>query len=247
MAAPWSDRMIFISQPLIDWALKERICGPARIEKIYSGIETDRFVPPSPDQRAKARSRWQIGSNDRVIGIVSKLWEGKGHHTLIEALPGILGRVPDARLMIVGEGQLRQELEAAVKRRSLERAVIFTGFQAEVQEVMAAFDISVLPSFFEGMGRVLLEAMAMEIPVVASRVGGIPDLVSDGENGYLVEAGRSAGFATAIAAILENPEQARRMGRSGRQMVTERFSADFMVRAIEKVYVETLAEKGLVT
>ena len=123
--------------------------------------------------------------------------------------------------------------------------VLFTGFQMDVSEIIGAFDVAVLPSFFEGMGRVILEAMAMAKPVVASRVGGIPDLLEDGRNGFLVQPGNVAELAAAIKKLLQDKALAEKMGREGRKMIDDKFSADIMVRSIEAVYRELLTRKGI--
>jgi glycosyltransferase involved in cell wall biosynthesis len=245
LASHWCDRMIFISQPLIDWALKERVVHQRKVVKIYSGIELDRFLPVSAPERYLIREKWGMGAGDAVIGIVSKLWEGKGHATLIRAFKEIKKEIPTAKLIIVGEGHLRESLIHQVQGLDLSDSVLFTGFLADISEMVATLDVAVLPSFFEGMGRVLLEAMAMGKPVVATRVGGIPDLVEHGANGLLVSPGDVTGLREAITRILRDKGLAERMGREGRKRVTDRFSADRMVSEIGAVYREILQAKGV--
>jgi glycosyltransferase involved in cell wall biosynthesis len=240
------DKMIFISQPLVDWALSEKIVlRRDKIEKIYSGIDLDRFRPVTDDEKIRIRKKWNIGHNDAVIGIVSKLWEGKGHEVLIRAFKEIKREIKEARLVIVGEGPLDSMLHEITDTLGLTDSVLFTGFQMDVAGIISSFDVAVLPSFFEGMGRVLLEAMAMEKPVVASRVGGIPDLVKDGINGFLITPGDVKGLAEALKKLLNDKGLANIMGRNGRKGITDRFSADAMVRSIKKIYIECLAGKGI--
>jgi glycosyltransferase involved in cell wall biosynthesis len=237
--------MIFISQPLVDWAIRERIASEEKIVKIYSGIELDLFRPVSKDRKNKIRKKWNLKQNAPVIGIVSKLWEGKGHVVLIEAFKALRKEIEDAVLVIVGEGLLYDKLVEVVNGNGLRDSVLFTGFQMDVSEIIATFDVAVLPSFFEGMGRVLLEAMAMGKPVVASRVGGIPDLVEDGVNGLLVRPGNVKELADALKIMLNGKKLAQKMGNEGRERVKEQFSADAMVHSIEKVYREVLTKKGI--
>lgn len=244
-ASRWCDKMIFISQPLLDWALREGITHKGKIVKIYSGIDLDRFQPVTEEEKARIRRKWSLGEEDVVIGMVSKLWEGKGHMQLIEAFRSLREEIRNARLVIVGEGYLHDRLRARVDQLNLKDAVIFTGFLMEVAEILATFDVAVLPSFFEGMGRVLLEAMAMEKPVVASRVGGIPDLVTHGLNGFLVRPGDVNELKQAIATLVQDRDLAERMGKEGRKRITEEFTALAMVQSIEKVYRELLQEKGI--
>jgi glycosyltransferase involved in cell wall biosynthesis len=244
-ASHWCDKMIFISQPLIDWALREGIVTEDKTVKIYSGIELDQFRPVTEDTKNSIRSKWRIGQEDVVIGVVSKLWEGKGHAILIEAIKELRKEIQNIRLVIVGEGYLNNELRNLVHMLGLSDSVLFTGFQMDVSEIMATFDIAVLPSFFEGMGRVLLEAMAMEKPVVASRVGGIPDLVEHGVNGFLVSPGDVLELSNAIKKIVIDKKLALEMSKKGRKRITEHFSAEAMVQSIEKVYNECLNAKGI--
>ncbi|MBW2063757.1 MAG: glycosyltransferase family 4 protein [Deltaproteobacteria bacterium] len=245
LAAHWCDRMIFISQPLIDWAIGEKIYTKDKIVKIYSGIDLDRFHPVSEEEQRRHRRKLNLGPQDAVIGIVSKLWEGKGHNVLITAFKKISQEVENARLVIVGEGYLLDELTCQVKDLGLEEFVVFTGFVEDVPGIISTFDVAVLPSFFEGMGRVLLEAMAMEKPVVASRVGGIPDLVDDGKNGFLVNPRDPDALAGSIVKLLKDRALAGSMGKAGLEKICDKYSAKQMVRAIEGVYREILNKKGV--
>jgi len=245
LASRWCDRMIFISQPLIDWALKEGITGKDKIVKIYSGIDLDKFHPVAADEEKLIRKKWNINEDDAVIGIVSKLWEGKGHEVLINAFSRIKDEIENAKLIIVGEGYLQDRLNKLVDGLGLKGSVIFTGFKSEVSEIISCFDVAVLPSFFEGMGRVLLEAMAMGKPVVASRVGGIPDLVRDNINGLLTEPGDEKALYGALKRLLTDRDLAHMMGREGIKSVNEQFSSKVMVRLISDLYVGELNRKGV--
>lgn len=244
-ASRWCDRLIFISQPLVDWARREKIGTSDKIVKIYSGIELDRFKPVADETARELRKRWGLDEQDAVVGIVSKLWEGKGHEVLLKAFRGIREMRNRAKLVIVGEGYLAERLRALVDEFHLNGAVVFTGFQDDVAPTIAAFDVAVLPSLFEGMGRVVLEAMAMSKPVVASRVGGIPDLVEHGVTGFLVSPGNVDELERHIAAILDNPLLGREMGLQGRKKISNRFSAAAMVDSIERVYRDLLSRKGV--
>ncbi len=244
-ASRWCDKMIFISQPLIDCALREQIVAEEKTVKIYSGIELDLFRPATSRTKNNSRKKWNIDQRAAVIGIVSKLWEGKGHVILLEAFKELKKEMKDAFLVIVGEGDLYDKLVRIANRNGLSDSVLFTGFQLDVSEIIATFDVAVLPSFFEGMGRVLLESMAMGKPVVASRVGGIPDLVEHGINGLLVTPGDTQELTDALQKILNDKKLAQRLGKEGQKRVKEQFSADVMVQSIEKVYRELLTKKGI--
>ena len=245
-ASHMCDKMIFISQPLVDWALREKIVLRGdKIAKIYSGIDLDRFRPVTEEEKNRVREKWNIRHDDAVIGIVSKLWEGKGHEILIRAFKEVKKDIKVARLIIVGEGPLYSMLNDLVDRLGLSDSVLFTGFQMDVAEIISSFDVVVLPSYFEGMGRVLLEAMAMGKPVVASRVGGIPDLVKDSVNGFLITPGDVKELSDALKKLLNNKGLANIMGRDGRKGIIDKFSTDVMVRSISDIYIECLKIKGI--
>jgi glycosyltransferase involved in cell wall biosynthesis len=245
-ASHMCDKMIFISQPLVDWALREKIVlRRDKIAKVYSGIDLERFRPVTEEEKNSVREKWNIRHDDAVIGIVSKLWEGKGHEILIRAFKEVKKDIKRARLIIVGEGPLDNMLHDLVDRLGLSDSVLFTGFQMDVAAIISSFDVAVLPSYFEGMGRVLLEAMAMEKPVVASRVGGIPDLVKDNVNGLLITPGDVKGLADALKKLLNDKRLANIMGRDGRKGITDKYSADAMVRSISNIYIECLKRKGI--
>lgn len=244
-ASHWCDKMIFISEPLIDWAIREKITSREKTVKIYSGIDINRFKPASDNEKKSARIGFGIPHNSPVAGIVSKLWDGKGHEMLITAFKEIKKDIRNAKLLIVGEGYLEAGLRSYVNETGLSDSVIFTGFKSDVREVMTCFDISVLPSFFEGMGRVLIEAMAMKIPVVASNVGGIPDIVKNNRNGLLVEPGNIFELSNAIKKLLTNKSMLLSMGENGHRAVKREFTAESMNEKILEVYKSCMKKKGL--
>lgn len=245
LASRWCDQLIFISQPLMNWAIRDGIGNRAQMKRIYSGIELERFQPVSEKTSVDLRKQWGLGPKDAVVGMVSKLWDGKGHDILLHAFHKVRQVKAEAKLVIVGEGYLLEKLKGHAERLGLDGDVLFPGFQMDVAPLVATFDVAVLPSLFEGMGRVLLEAMALEKPVVASRVGGIPDLVEHGVNGYLVRPGDSEELQAAILRILNDPLRAREMGQAGRKKIKSEFDARVMVESIEAVYRELLSRKGV--
>jgi glycosyltransferase involved in cell wall biosynthesis len=230
-----------ISQPLQEWGLRMRIGHREQYTKIYSGIELDKFKCTRPP--AELRSSLGICRDDFVVGLVAKLWTGKGHAVTISAIKQLVQTDPNIKLLIVGEGYLRSELEAQTKALGLQQNVVFTGFRSDIPDLNAMFDIAVLPSDFEGMGRVLLEAMVMGKAVVASNVGGIPDIVDDGETGILVPAGDVNALAEAIGRLCHDVSLRERMGEAGYRKITQQFSSETMVEQIRQVYEETAKHK----
>ncbi|MGH2396841.1 MAG: glycosyltransferase family 4 protein [bacterium] len=165
------------------------------------------------------------------VGSLTRL---KGLNVLLAALPEVLARFPDARLRIVGDGPARPELEMQVARTGLNGKVDFSGYlpYSTLPAVLGAADIFVYPSLSEAMPRAVLEAMAMERPVVASRVGGIPEAMRAGVDGFLVHPGDVQALATAVCKLLGDPNLGRTMGQAGRQRVLERFSFEAGVQAL---------------
>jgi glycosyltransferase involved in cell wall biosynthesis len=237
-AAKMAHKLIAISQPLQDWGLRLGIGKPEQYTKIYSGIEIEKFRIPVDVPRL--RKDLGLAETDFVFGLVAKLWDGKGHMTAIEALPRILEEAPNARLVFVGDGYLRPALEAHAKKFGVEKQVVFTGFRKDIAELNAMFDLAILISDFEGMGRVLLEAMVMGKPVIATNVGGIPDVVRDGRTGFLIPPGDPAKLAEKVIQLARDPGLRQSMGAAGEQRITEQFSAATMVRKIVEVYEEQL-------
>ena len=234
MAARWCDQMIAISQPMVEWAQREKIAPPEKIVKIYSGIEVEQFRNETPSPELK--SRLGIQPEETVIGVVSKLWEGKGHEVLIDAVARLLDSGCRVKLLIVGEGNLEEKLKEKPNHLGIKKNVVFTGFWSDVPEITAILDFSVLPSFYEGMGRVVLEAMAAGKPVVASRVGGVPEFVEDGVTGYLISPGDVEALVDRLKTLIGDSDLRQTMGQQGAQRMRHEHSAETMVNLIHQVY-----------
>jgi len=176
-----------------------------------------------------------------VVGAVARLVPVKGLHHLIDAAPLVLRHCPRARFLLVGEGEMRPALEARARARGLQAHILFTGFREDVASVIAGTDLVVLPSINEGMGRVLVMAMALGKPIVASRVGGVAELLGEGEAGILVPPGDPAALAEAITTLLRDSQRARTLGEAGRRRAP-RYSAEAMLEALAKLYHEVMAD-----
>ncbi len=242
-ASHWCDGMIFISKPLEAWAQREAIGRSVPHRVIYSGIDIAAFQIADG---SKVRREFGISADSLVVGIISKLWEGKGHHVLLEAWQKIQQKWDSnvrPRLLVAGEGPLDLSLRVLAVKLGIADNVIFTGFRRDVPDVTAAIDIAVLPSAFEGMGRVLLEAMAAAKPVVASNVGGIPDLVDHDANGLLVPPNEVAPLAAALERLLKDGHLRRAMAASAAASIAYKHSAAGMVADIHDFYEFVAARK----
>ena len=213
------------------------------IQVVHSGIElSQRFDSLNGEA---IRERYHLQSHQPVIGTIGNLFPRKGHEYLIEAVEDIRKVVPDIFCFIVGTGEKKytEKIKDMVGTKGLESCFAFVGFQADPLQYLAAFSVFVLPSIIEGFPIVLLEAMAMGKPVVASQVGGVPELVEDGVTGVLVPSGSSESLGKAIITLLRDPETQTRMGKSGKQRVKTLFSLRQSVGKIEELYRSVVSQK----
>ena len=176
-----------------------------------------------------------------VISIVARLQAVKGHRIFLESARHVLLTRPDARFWIIGEGELREELEAAAMRLGLRDAVTFLGYRNDVDALMAASNVVVCSSLYEALPRSVLEALALARPVVATAVGGIPEIIRDGETGLLVQAGDAGALAGGISRLLDDPQFAQQLGIAGRKFVGENFTLEAQSSALANLYREALA------
>jgi glycosyltransferase involved in cell wall biosynthesis len=206
----------------------------AKIETIPNGIDGSAF--DIPVDRTARRRELGIVSDALVLGIGVRLSEQKGITYLLEAMPTIVARIPRAVLVIAGEGPLEQDLKAEAERLGLGHHVKFVGPRLDVPELLKVFDLYVLPSLWEGLPMVLLEAMAAGCPIVATSVGGVPSAIETGVNGLLVPPQDPAMLAQAVVLALGDESLRRRLALAGKQAFAARFSAETMTRRYERLY-----------
>ena len=210
--------------------------APERVVTISAGVDGDRFHPGVSGRSV----RRELGLGEvPVVGLVANVRGSKGHNVFLDAAGTVLASRPDARFLIVGDGVGFEEVSRRVRQMGLDTSVRLTGFRRDVPEVMAALDVLVLPSIrSEAISQVIPQALAVGTPVVASTVGGSPELIRDGENGRLVPPGDSRALADAILSLLRDPERARAMARAGQTMVRERYTIDATMARTTAVYRE---------
>ncbi len=233
--------MIALTEAERDEHLQRNVGKAERFDVIPSGIELATFRKRS-EQRPGHSDPIQRPDGTVVIGTVGWLTPIKGHRFLIEALARLKPTYPHLYCVIVGSGPLHQTLESMAASLGLQESLRLMGHRDDIPACLSAIDIFAFPSLNEGMGRALIEAMAMGLPVIASRVGGIPALVEHGVNGLLVPSGDSTALSAAIAELLDQPNQARVMGDMARKRIDDTFSDTEMVCAIERVYHRVLAK-----
>ncbi len=202
-----------------------------RIRVVHEGVPAR---PPMPGG-AEALRALGLPPSAEVVGNVAALTGHKDHATLLEAAALVVPRRPEARFVIVGEGERRAELEARTRALGLAERVVFAGFRDDVDRLLPAFDVFCLSSHLEGLGSSLLDAMCFARPVVATAAGGIPETVVDGVTGRVVPVRDAGALADAIVDVLSDAARREAMGRAGRQRFLERFTADRMVEETLRV------------
>ncbi len=243
ICAWFSTALVVVGSPNRDEGLALGIGRPEQYRLIRSGIEVQSYrdITISRDQ---ARSRLSLPRESFVIGSVGRLCEQKAPLDLLEAFVPVANARPEVRLVFVGDGPQRLNLEAAVARHGLEDRVHLAGLRRDVPELLRAFDVFALASRWEGLPRVFPQAMAAGLPIVATLVDGAPDAITSGENGWLVKVGDMASMADRLNALAADPDTARRMGAAGCARVEE-FSAQQMVHELADLYTR-LAANGQV-
>ncbi len=207
-----------------------------RVISIPTGVDLEFF---SPDVSGESvRRGLGIGKDAPLLGHVGIFRGKKGHRFFLEACCIIKESFPHACFLIVGEGPIEKHIREWVKELSLENEVIFTGFRDDINEVIASLDVLVMSSVAEGVPQVISQALAMEKGVVASAIGGIPELIRDGLTGLLVSPEDSRAIAEACLKLLKDKALSLRMGQAGRKLVKEKFSLETMLDKIESLYQE---------
>lgn len=213
---------------------------PTRVRSIPNGIDLLRFGQTGGEG---VREEFGLGAERRLIGVVGRLHAQKGHADLLLALAALAPQVRrELSCLIIGTGDLEHSLRARVLELGLEDCVVFTGMRTDVPRLVAALDLFVMPSRWEGLPIALLEAMATSRAVLCTRVGGIPDVVVDGINGMLVEPGEVEALRAGIESLLADPSRAAEMGRRARVTVVDRFDITRTAAAYNELHCEALGQ-----
>jgi glycosyltransferase involved in cell wall biosynthesis len=228
------DRVIAVSEAARSFLISGKGYAAEKVVVVPNGRDLSTFRPGAG--RDAVRKELGLDRAVPLVGVVGRLEPQKGHAYLLEAWPSVLAEFPDARLLIVGDGSLRSRLQTRAHELAVADRIIFAGFRADVPRVLDAIDVLCLPSLYEGMPLTAIEASAMARPVVATNVDGTPEVVRDGHSGRLVPPADPAALARALCDVLRDPEQARRMGQAGRELVLERFDLGRQVEATARVY-----------
>ncbi|MFQ5456615.1 MAG: glycosyltransferase [Nitrospirota bacterium] len=249
LVSRFQDRIICISEHVKKFTIQVGVNNHHKVKRIYYGLDWERF------DRIKnfryVRDEFGIKDNDFFIGSVARISPQKGLSFLIKAMRKVIDIRKDVKLVVVGQPRqfvkgdwiLKDDLLQMVEELYLKNHIFFAGSRNDIQEVMLSLDLFVLPSLWEGFGLVLLEAMATQKPIVASRVSTIPEIVSDGVTGLLIPPANVEELTGAILRLAENREMACRMGKAGRKRLEDHFGLKRMVKQTETIYEEELSKR----
>ena len=240
--APLADAFTAVSERTLDFAVEREGVVRERAVVIPNGIDLTPW--DALPTMTEARRELDLPQEAKVIGTLGRLHRQKGHRYLLEASRKVVAEFPDAVFLIAGYGPLRGRLEAMARKAGLAEKVRFLGYRRDVPRILAALDIFVLPSLWEGMSNALLEAMAAAKPVVATKIDGNVEQVLHGETGLLVEPEDADALAEALLELCRDPDKAREMGRRGRERVEKVFPLKRMTDATLALYARLLEEKA---
>ena len=235
----WTTYQIVVCESVRQTLAKQRAFDAARMCAIHNGVDGGR--PPDPALRTAARAEFGFAEEDIVCGIAARMTAAKGHTYLIQALAQLRERLPALRLLCLGQGGLEEALRREAEALGVADRVIFAGFRDDMERCVQAFDIGVQPSIdCDTSSFSLKEQMAAGLPVIASDHGGLPEIVTDGVEGYVVPAGTVAPLAEAIAALAADPAKRRTMGAAGRARVLREFTVEVFARRTVDAYRRAL-------
>lgn len=236
-----TDKIITLTEQEKKDHLALDIAPEDKFEVIHSGVDLDQFRAVHT-HRKESKKAPGVPGDDLIVGAVGRLTEIKGYRFLVEAAPKVLALLPNTSFLLLGDGEQLGDLKRSATALGVQDRFRFLGWQRNVPEIMSSFDIFVHPSLNEGMGKVIVEAMALGKPVVASSVGGILDLVHHGVNGLLIPPADPLALADAMLRLLEHPEERSRLGTKGME-TAGRYDAVSMVEKIDHLYRDVMGRK----
>lgn len=250
IAAKCSTAVFSIGNHIIERAIKEKIGRPDLFKYLGRDIDTERF---NPDKFSKnfinsKKQELRIPLDKKIIGIVARLVVEKGYLDLFKAFETVIKNNPDVVLILIGqhEPEKKDTIDLnIIKKYQINNKIIFLGERTDVEEIYPLMDVFVLPTHREGLGAAILEASAMKVPVVASNTGGCPETIDNGESGFLVPISNIEKLAESILFILDNPEQAEKMGKAGRSKILREFKKEIIFDRLGKEYKRLINEKKL--
>ena len=231
------DRFLVVSDVLRDKMIRGHGIPEERVIRIYNGIEVNHYLPQDENGLPlRIRNEFNIDADTLLIGSIGRLVWQKGFEHLVQAMPKVLNQFPQTKVLIVGEGPIRDDLEALAQKLKVEKHIIFANFRKDIKEILSAIDILIVPSLLEGFPMITLEGMAMAKPIIATDIDGIREQIFDGESGILIPPRDPDAIAAAVVRLSTDKELAHNLGLEGRRRVEKEFTVEKMVSETEKVY-----------
>lgn len=240
LTARWTDGCLCISRAVADYAVRVLDMPPDRVQVLYNPLPGDPLEPATPDTVEALRTAWQL-EGKRALALIGRMSPEKGHEPFLRGAADWLAARPDVRLILVGDGPLRESLQAMVHELGLEGAVRFAGYREDVAVILQLLDAVLVPSVREGLGYVALEAMAAGCPVAAFRVGGLPELVEDGETGMLSPPADVPHMLSQLDRLLGDPALRDRLICGGKAKA-QGFSTQAHVEELGRIYRRVLSQ-----
>lgn len=239
----WGQRVIAISDPVRDHLISDFALEPKHIALIYNGIDQERFKPREASEIAEEKRRLGLSPDKKIIGSIGRLSSVKGQKYLVLAAEELIKRRQDVQFLLIGDGEERAPLLSLIRSKKLERNVVLCPGIKDTALGLSVMDVFVMPSLQEGLGLSILEAQAQGVPVVATRVGGIPTAIEDGRTGLLCPPQESVCLARSIERILNDGALKETLTRHARRQIEEKFSLSLMGQKTRKVYEDILCAK----
>jgi len=236
-----TDRLILVCQSDFRHARKHRLAAEKKMAVILNGTDFRLDADPGITSRLRNELGWPTGRT--IVGTVARLHRQKGVVDLLRAAPQILGAHPEARIAVVGDGPEGRRLRREARRLNLEGRFLFLGERKDAAAVLSLFDVFVLPSLWEGLPFVLVEAAALGKPIVATAVDGVPEMLEDGQTGLLVPPNNPPALAHAVIRLMRDKAEARRIGEAARRLVPPRFPLRRMIDQTQNLYLDVIAAK----
>ncbi|MDO8265274.1 MAG: glycosyltransferase [Candidatus Parcubacteria bacterium] len=235
ISARWKDKIVVNSEFDLKTALEKKVAPPEKMIRIYNGLNSGSLEFLSNEEARNRLGNFLPGTF--LIGTVANFYKTKGLDYLIEAADKVSQKLSNARFLIIGEGKQRQELEKLIKKYNLQEKVILKGRVPEAYKYLKAFDIFVLPSVKEGFPWIILETMAAQIPIIATQVGALPEILKDGVDGILVEPKNSDALAEKITEAFSNQQKFQNFAARAAERLENKFSKEKMVAETEKLFI----------
>lgn len=239
----WGEHVIAISLAVKNHLINDFSVSEQKIILVESGIDMGNFPVVTSEERRAAKQKFHL-ENNFTIGMIARLSDVKGQDVLIKAMPWVLKEIPQAKLCLFGEGREEKSLRVLVKESNLENVVLFFPVVDKIRDSLSTLDVFVMPSRQEGLGLSIMEAQAVGLPCVASRVGGIPSLIEEGKTGFLVEPENETALAKKLIEVFGNWNRCQEVGLAARAVVQKNHSAEKMVQETLNVYEKLLKEKN---